>query len=88
MRYYEPLHQRYRYLASNDLSKLSPAADHGDYLSDRVLHYDLLHVWLALVVVAGVAVMLLITKKIGGSSARHFIRQQQALGKEEALSRK
>ena len=29
-------------------------------------------VWLALVVVAGVAVMLLITKKIGGSSARHL----------------
>ena len=42
-------------------------------------------VWLALVVVAGVAVMLLITKKIGGSSARHFIRQQQALGKEEGF---
>ncbi len=31
------------------------------------------------------AVMLLITKKIGGSSARHFIRQQQALGKEEGF---
>ena len=42
-------------------------------------------VWLALVVVAGVAVMLLITKKIGGSSARHFIQQQQALGKEEGF---
>lgn len=42
-------------------------------------------VWLALVVVAGVAVMLLITKKIGGSSARHFVRQQQALGKEEGF---
>ncbi len=42
-------------------------------------------VWLALVVVAGVAVMLLITKKVGGSSARHFIRQQQALGKEEGF---
>lgn len=42
-------------------------------------------VWLAIVVVAGVAVMLLITQKIGGSSARHFIRQQQALGKEEGF---
>lgn len=42
-------------------------------------------VWLAIVVVAGVAVMLLITKKIGGSSARHFIRQQQALGREEGF---
>lgn len=40
-------------------------------------------IWLAFVVLAGVAVMLLITKKIGGGSARHFIRQQEALGKEE-----
>ena len=40
-------------------------------------------IWLAIVVLLGVAVMLLITKKIGGGSARHFVRQQQALGKEE-----
>ena len=40
-------------------------------------------VWLTLVVIAGVCVMLLVTKKIGGRSARHFVRQQQALGKEE-----
>ena len=43
-------------------------------------------VWLALVVVAGVAVMLLITKKnrrkLGPAL---FIRQQQALGKEEGF---
>lgn len=42
-------------------------------------------VWLALVVVAGVIVMLWITKKIGGSSARHFIHQQEALGREEGF---
>mgnify|MGYP000846019866 FL=1 len=40
-------------------------------------------VWLAFVVLAGVALMLLITKKIAGNSARHFFRQQDAIGKEE-----
>ena len=40
-------------------------------------------VWLTLVVIAGVCVMLVVTKKIGGRSARHFVRQQQALGAEE-----
>ncbi|HBG75977.1 MAG TPA: ABC transporter, partial [Clostridiales bacterium] len=39
--------------------------------------------WLAFVVLAGVALMLLITKKIGGNSARHFFRQQNVIGKEE-----
>lgn len=40
-------------------------------------------VWLALVVVLGVAGMLFITKKIGGRSAKYFFRQQEAIGKEE-----
>ncbi len=40
-------------------------------------------VWLAAVVVLGVAGMLFITKKIGGRSAKYFFRQQEAIGKEE-----
>ena len=40
-------------------------------------------VWMALVVVLGVVAMLTITKKIGGGSARHFMRQQIAVGKTE-----
>lgn len=40
-------------------------------------------VWLALVVLAGIAIMLLVTKKVGGGSARYFVSQQIALGKEE-----
>lgn len=39
--------------------------------------------WLAIVVLVGVSVMLFITKKIGGGSARYFVHQQVALGKEE-----
>ena len=42
-----------------------------------------LSIWLSLVVFVGVAVMFFVTGKIGGGSARHFIRQQVAVGKTE-----
>ncbi len=42
-------------------------------------------IWLALIVVIGVVFMVLITKKIGGGSAKYFIRQQAALGKVEGF---
>ena len=40
-------------------------------------------VWMALVVLCGVSFMLVVVKKIGGNSAKYFMRQQQALGKTE-----
>ncbi len=40
-------------------------------------------VWLTLVVLIGVTIMILITKKIGGNSAKFFIAQQKAMGKTE-----
>lgn len=42
-------------------------------------------VWMAVVVLCGVAMMLLVVKKIGGNSAKYFIKQQVSLGKTEAL---
>ena len=42
-------------------------------------------IWLALLVVAGVCVMLMVTKKLGGGSAKFFFRQQTALGKVEGF---
>ena len=42
--------------------------------------------WLTLVVLLGVALMLMITKKVGGGSARYFFRQQTALGKVEGFA--
>lgn len=39
--------------------------------------------WLTLVVLAGTAVMIFLTKKIGGGSAKYFVKQQKAIGKEE-----
>ena len=42
-----------------------------------------LSIWMSLVVFVGVAIMFFVTGKIGGGSARHFIRQQMAIGKTE-----
>ncbi len=39
--------------------------------------------WLALVVLAGVIVMLIVTSKLGGGSAKYFVKQQVSIGKEE-----
>ena len=41
--------------------------------------------WLTIVVFIGVVLMLFITKKVGGNSARYFFRQQHTLGKEEGF---
>ena len=48
-----------------------------------MLYYCL---WLTIVVVLGVALMLVITKKVGGHSARYFFRQQSALGRVEGFA--
>ena len=42
-------------------------------------------IWLTLVVVAGVLCMLMVTKKVGGGSARFFRRQQISMGKMEGF---
>ena len=48
-----------------------------------MLYYCL---WLTLVVLLGTLVMYFVTKKVGGGSARHFFRQQTALGRVEGLT--
>ncbi len=40
-------------------------------------------IWLSLVIFAGVGIMFVITKVIGGNSAKYFVRQQISLGAEE-----
>ncbi len=40
---------------------------------------------MTLVLLIGVAIMVAVTKKIGGGSAKYFIRQQMSLGKEEGF---
>lgn len=43
-------------------------------------------IWLTVVILFGVGIMLLITGKVGGGSAKFFFRQQAALGKLEGFS--
>jgi ATP-binding cassette subfamily B protein len=40
-------------------------------------------VWLMLLVLLGVAVMLFVSKTVGGNSSKYFVRQQKAMGKTE-----
>lgn len=42
-------------------------------------------IWLSLVIFIGIAAMFLVTKTIGGRSAKHFIKQQISLGAEEGF---
>ena len=41
--------------------------------------------WMTLVIIAGVAAMILVSKKLGGGSAKYFIRQQKSVGKTEGF---
>ena len=41
--------------------------------------------WLTLVVAAGAAAMVFVTRKLGGLSAKHFVGQQKKIGKEEGF---
>lgn len=42
-------------------------------------------VWMTLVVLAGVAAMLFVSRKVGGGSAKYFIRQQASIGRTEGF---
>ena len=42
-------------------------------------------IWMTLVVLAGVALIMFLSGKIGGGSAKYFIRQQKAVGKNEGF---
>ena len=39
--------------------------------------------WMTLVLLVGVAAMMLVSRKVGGGSAKYFIRQQRSIGKAE-----
>lgn len=47
-----------------------------------MLYYS---VWMTLVVLLGVTAMLFVSKKVGGGSAKFFIRQQDSMGKTEGF---
>lgn len=41
--------------------------------------------WMTLIVVLGVIAMFMVTKKVGGGSAKYFIKQQKSIGKTEGF---
>ena len=47
-----------------------------------MLYYS---VWMTLVVLLGVVAMTIVSKKVGGGSAKYFIRQQKAMGQAEGF---
>ncbi len=44
-----------------------------------------LSVWMTLLIFAGVFVMMMVTKKVGGNSAKYFVKQQRSIGKVEGF---
>ena len=42
-------------------------------------------VWMTLIILAGVVAMVFVSRKIGGGSARFFVRQQRSMGKNEGF---
>ena len=47
-----------------------------------MLYYSL---WMTLVLLVGVSAMVFVSKKVGGGSAKYFVRQQRAMGKTEGF---
>ena len=80
MSYYTNDIDTMRQLISQSLPQLLMT---GVTVSTLVIVMIVHSLWLSLVVFAGVIVMFFVTGKIGGGSARHFIRQQIAVGKTE-----
>ena len=42
-------------------------------------------IWMTLVVIVGIFLLMFVTKKVGGGSAKYFIKQQQSIGKTEGF---
>ena len=82
MSYYTNDIDTLRQMISQSFPQLLVSAVTGLTVFCIMVYYCL---WLTLVVLAGVALMTLLIKKIGGGSARYFFRQQTALGRAEGF---
>ncbi len=71
-----------RQLVSQSLPSLLQSASIALCVFSIMLYFS---VWLTLVAVGGVLLISLITKKVGGGSAKYFMRQQKAVGKTEGF---
>ena len=69
-----------RQLVSQSLPSLLQSVVIASTVLGIMLYFS---VWMTLVILAGVLVMVFVSKTIGGGSAKYFIRQQAAIGKTE-----
>ncbi|MCD8107124.1 MAG: ABC transporter ATP-binding protein/permease [Oscillospiraceae bacterium] len=72
-----------RQMISQSLPQILMSAVSVITLACIMLYYS---IPMTIVVVLGVVVMTIITRKIGGGSSKYFVRQQQALGKVEGFA--
>ena len=82
MSYYTNDIDTLRQMVSQSFPQLMIAAVSVLTVFSIMIYYSL---WMTLVVILGVVVMTLVIKKVGGSSAKYFIRQQLALGRTEGF---
>ena len=71
-----------RQLVSQSLPQLIQSGAIVLFVFSIMLYFS---VWLTLVVMVGVVFMLLVSGKIGGGSAKYFMRQQQSVGRQEGF---
>ncbi len=71
-----------RQLVSQSLPSLIQSGTIVLVVLSIMLYYS---VWLTLLVLVGVCFMFAVSRKIGGGSAKYFIRQQKAMGKNEGF---
>lgn len=82
MSYYTNDIDALRQLISQSIPQLMSSAIVVTSVFSIMLYYS---VWMTLVVLVGVMVIASITKRIGGGSAKYFMRQQAAMGKVEGF---
>ena len=82
MSYYTNDIDTLRQLVSQSLPQLLQSSIIVCTVLSLMLWYSL---WMTLVVLVGVVAMLFVSKKIGGGSAKYFIRQQKSIGKAEGF---
>ncbi|MBQ1382944.1 MAG: ABC transporter ATP-binding protein, partial [Solobacterium sp.] len=71
-----------RQMLSQALPSLVQAGAVVVFVFAIMLYYSF---WLTLIVILGIVTMMTVSKKIGGGSAKYFIRQQAAVGKTEGF---
>lgn len=82
MSYYTNDIDTLRQLVSQSLPTLIQAGSVVLFVLAIMLYYS---VWLTLVVLFGVVMIMLVSGKVGGGSAKYFIRQQQSVGRQEGF---